>query len=266
MLGGPTVLGAHLTDGTDLDFPLDDSGKSPRVLIAGAWFLWLIAVLSIAMSSPIRAADPQRAVSEPVDGLEELMALFERSGGVRAEFSESRYISILEDPIETRGVLYFSPPANLARYTSQPDDSSLVTDGSQVTLSDRTGTKTISLGSSELARELVNSFLILLRGDLEALHAGYEVKLHSRSSHDSPDDSPHESPWILDLKPRSPQIRELIARVRIEGSANKLSAMETLEKNGDKTLMVFSVVETGLEFNDEQIDLLFSLQAHDRAL
>ena len=262
MLGGPAVLGARLSDGTDLDFPLGDSGKSPRVFIAGAWFLWLISILSVAISSPTSAADLRRTVSGPVDGLEELMALFERSGGVRAEFSESRHISILEDPIETRGVLYFSPPAYLARYTSQPDDSSLVTDGSQVTLSDRTGTKTISLGSSELARELVNSFLVLLRGDLEALHAGYEVKLYSRSSHDSP----HESPWTLDLKPRSPQIRELIARVRIEGSANKLDSMETLEKNGDKTLMVFSAVETGLQFSDEQFELLFSLKEHGRAL
>jgi hypothetical protein len=41
--------------------------------------------------------------------------------------------------------------------------------------------------------------------------------------------------------------------------------METLEKNGDRTLMVFSAVETGLEFDDEQLEHLFSFKDDDRA-
>jgi len=40
--------------------------------------------------------------------------------------------------------------------------------------------------------------------------------------------------------------------------------METLEKNGDRTLMLFSGVETGVEFDDEELDALFSLNDHDR--
>jgi hypothetical protein len=41
--------------------------------------------------------------------------------------------------------------------------------------------------------------------------------------------------------------------------------METLEKNGDRTLTTFSSVETGLEFDEEELEHLLSLKDHDRA-
>jgi len=210
--------------------------------------------------APALAADPGGPVSESPDGLEELMALFAESGGVRAEFTENRYLSILTEPIETSGVLYFSPPAYLARYTVQPDKSSIVTNGKQVALRDTIGTRTIDLGSSDLARELVSSFAVLLSGDFAALTAHYDAEFYFEEEHGSP----MTSVWTLDLKPRSAEIRDLIQRTRVRGRKNRLTSMETLEKNGDRTLMLFSGVETGVEFDDEELDALFSLNDHDR--
>jgi outer membrane lipoprotein-sorting protein len=259
------ALEAEPTDAAQTDRALSGLRKiAPsfgRVFVAVLPFLCVLAILSSMTSNLALATEVRGTVSGSVDGVKDLMALFAGSQGVRAEFSESRYLSILIEPIETRGTLYFSPPNYLARYTSQPDVSSIVADGRQVTLRDRTGTKTIDLGSSELARELVGSFAVLLRGDLAALNAGYEVELLSEKG----DDSPLTSPWILDLKPRSSEIRALIERTRIEGVGSRLTSMETLEKNGDRTLTTFSSVETGLEFDEEELEHLLSLKDHDRA-
>jgi len=262
---GTLAFETHRTGATQPDLKLDVLRETAlacgRVFVSVLRFLCALAILSSVTPGLAFTDEFKGTVSESADGLKDLMALFAESGGVRAKFSESRYLSILTEPIETRGVLYFSPPDHLARYTSQPDASSIVTDGKQVTLSDRTGTKTIDLESSELARELVSGFAVLLRGDLAALNAEYEVELYSRKSQ-----GPLlASPWILDLKPRSSEIRIFIERTRVEGLKNKLTSMETLEKNGDRTLMVFSAVETGLEFDDEQLEHLFSFKEHDRA-
>ena len=189
------------------------------------------------------------------------MALFESSGGVRAEFSEKRYLAILKAPIETEGVLYFSPPDRLARYTTHPGHSSLVVNGNRLTLRDETGEQTLTLGSSELARGLVDSFAVLLRGDLQALRATYRVKLHSQEDHGTPD----AFAWTLDLEPRSPTIRRLIERIRVEGRGNKLALMETLETTGDRSIMVFTVVQTGLIFSTEEVERVFSVQNRDDA-
>jgi outer membrane lipoprotein-sorting protein len=262
---GILALETEPTGAAQPDWKLSDSRQvAPtfgRAFVAVLRFLCVLAILSSVTSNLVRATEVRGTVTGSVDGLKDLMALFAGSKGVRAEFSESRYLSILTEPIETGGILYFSPPDYLARYTSQPDASSIVTDGKQVTLRDRTGTKTIDLGSSELARELVSSFAVLLRGDLTALNAGYEVELYSGKG----SDSLLTSPWILDLKPRSSEVRDFIERTRVEGLGNRLTSMETLEKNGDRTLTTFSAVETGLEFDDEELEHLFSFKDYDRS-
>ena len=220
----------------------------------------LVILLAAAIGSAV-AADLSSAPSESIGNLKDLMALFESSGGVRAEFSEKRYLSILEEPIETRGVLYFSPPDRLARYTNYPDQSSMVANGELIILRDRTGEQTMTLGSSELARQLVDSFAVLLRGDLKALTGMYRVELHFQQGQGAP----QARPWTLDLEPRSPRIRKLIERIRVEGLGNKLIAKETLETNGDRSIMVFPVVQTGLNFGDEEIELFFLLKNRDSA-
>lgn len=189
------------------------------------------------------------------------MVLFQNSGGVRAEFSETRHLSILEAAIESEGALYFSPPDRLARHTTQPGRSSLVVNGNRVTLRDETGERTLSLGSSELASGLVNSFAVLLRGDLEALRDGYEVKLHSPKGQAASG----AFSWTLDLEPRSITVRRLIERIRVQGMGERLTLMETLETNGDRTVMVFSGVETGLTFDAEQVERLFFVPNSDTA-
>ena len=79
------------------------------------------------------AADPA-----PTE-LEALMEFFAESGGVRAHFQESRHLSILTDPIETTGTLYFAPSDRLARHTSRPYRSSVVVEAGRVSLGDETG-------------------------------------------------------------------------------------------------------------------------------
>ena len=106
----------------------------------------------------------------PAD-LEALMELLAGSGGVRARFQESRHLSILTDPIETAGVLYFAPPDRLARHTLRPGRSSVVVDAGRVSFGDETGHRTVDINASEVARTLVSNLMVVLRGDLESLRA-----------------------------------------------------------------------------------------------
>lgn len=192
----------------------------------------LTMVLATALTTtPARGREPRPAPSD----VEALMARLAASGGVRAGFHETKQLALLAAPLVTEGTLYFAPPDRLARHTVKPAPSSVVVRGDRVTLRDENGTQTIDLGSSGVARQFVDNLGVLLRGDLAALRERYEIAYRAR-----------EDAWTLDLVPRSPELRRLVATIRVEGRDDVLTRMETREEGGDSTVTVFSDVETGL--------------------
>jgi outer membrane lipoprotein-sorting protein len=177
-----------------------------------------------------------------------LMKRFAESGGVRARFRELRHLSILTDPIETTGMLYFAPPDRLARHATWPGRSSVVVGAGRVSLGDETGQRVFDLDTSEVARALVDNLMVVFRGDLESLKAQYSISFDSDGEN-----------WTLDLEPRSRALRGIIDRVRFTGRSGKLSAMETRESNGDRAIMRFSEIEIGLSWEQGDLDRIFSL-------
>ena len=182
-------------------------------------------------------------------GLEELMELFAGSGGVRARFRESRHLSILVDPIETDGVLYFAPPDRIARHTTRPERSSVIGDAGRLSFGDETGHRTFDLNSSEVAQALVGNLMVVLRGDLKSLRALYSIDFEVEDGH-----------WTLDLEPRSRALRGIIERVRFTGRGRELHAMETRGSNGDRTIATFSDIETGLDWETSELERIFSFE------
>jgi outer membrane lipoprotein-sorting protein len=187
----------------------------------------------------------------------ELAALMERfagSGGVRVRFRELRHLSILTDPIETTGRVYFAPPDRLARHTTWPDRSSVVVEAGRVSVGDETGQRVFDFDTSEVARALVGNLMIVFRGDLESLKARYSITFDSAGEN-----------WTLDLEPRSRAVRGIIDRIRFTGRNRELSAMETHETNGDRTIMRFDEIELGLAWEQGDLDRIFSLDPPDAA-
>jgi len=183
-----------------------------------------------------------------------LMELFASSGGVRAHFRELRHLSILTDPIETTGMLYFAPPDRLARHATRPGRSSVIVEAGRVSLADETGQQVYNFDTNEVARALIGNLMVVFRGDLESLKARYSI------SFDSDGDD-----WTLDLEPRSRALRGIIERIRFTGRSRELSAMETRESNGDRTIVKFSGIETDLSWEQGDLDTIFSLDPPDAA-
>jgi outer membrane lipoprotein-sorting protein len=184
--------------------------------------------------------------------LEALMQRFAESGGVRARFRESRHLSILTDPIETTGTLYFAPPDRLARHTTSPGRSRIVIEAGRVSLRDETGQRVFDFSTNEIAQALVGNLMVVFRGDLKLLRERYSISFDSTAER-----------WTLDLEPRARALRSLIERVHFVGKGGDLAAMETREPNGDRTIMKFSEIETGLSWEPRDLDRIFSVDPPD---
>ncbi len=180
--------------------------------------------------------------------LQTLMQRLATTSGVRAEFHEVKEIALLERPLESTGTLYFVPPRRMARYTEKPVRSAFVIDGSRLSFRDDTGADNVDLAANEIARTVVESFVVLFNGDRAALEARYEVGFEAQGSH-----------WKLTLTPRDSRVLAVVSRVVLEGDGAALMQMIVSEAEGDRTVTTFHDVRTDVRFSDAELARIFSL-------
>jgi len=203
----------------------------------------LIALLLWAAPPRARAAEVPAAPT-----LEQVMRLLSESEGVRARYREQKHLRLLARPLESEGMLFFDPPDHLARQVEKPGRAQLVVRGDEVVMRDATGQEQLRLDRSEVARGLVESVAVVLRGDLALLRSRYEVAFRSDGS-----------AWVMDLTPRSRALRSLVRSMAIQGVGCELRRVEVREGGGDWTVTEFTEVETGLRFTAEQREEIFLL-------
>ena len=181
------------------------------------------------------------------------MHALSQSGGVKARFRESRQLTILSEPIESSGMLYFAPPDWLARHVTKPGVARVIVAENRVSFQDESGTQILDLGSSEVARAMVGNVMVLMRGDIVALRSQYDVGF-----------AVDDGLWTLELEPRNRIVRQLIERLLVRGQGNRLIRMESIETNGDVTVTEFFDVKVGVEFSPEDIDSIFEVDQTER--
>ena len=194
------------------------------------------------------AAAAEAAPPTVTPTLEALMAGMAETSGVIANFLERKEISLLSEPIETRGRLVFVPPDRLVRTTDSPSRSRLVIAGERFAFRDAAGGDSVDLSANPLAREFVENFIVLFNGDLAKLRERYE-----------PTFSAAGATWSLALRPRHRPLADLIERITLEGSGPMLQRMEMLERDGDRTTSTFQDVVVDRRFSPEEIERLFAL-------
>src|SRR5262249_37846912 len=144
------------------------------------------------------------------------------------------------------GTIYFIPPARLVRVVSSPGHSRLVVDGDKVRFEDETGHKDLDLSSSPIARQMIDSFIVLFNGDEARLHQLYDEKFQTSGR-----------TWSLHLTPRSMPLDRMIKSFDMSGTGPTIDRMEAVEPDGDRTVTRFGRTETQHEFTKSELAELF---------
>ena len=191
---------------------------------AGRAFTVLVSVL-LAAGSPVRAA---AAADWGVDQLMQALAAVKSS---KARFVERKHMAILNAPLEFSGTLIYVAPDKLEKHTQTPRRESLLLARDQLTIEspERNHRRTVVLQDYPVIWAFVESIRSTLAGDLATLARFYDVKLEGA-----------ERRWRLSLKPRDPQMEEVVSVIRLSGSGNGIDIIETIETNGDRSVMTIS--------------------------
>lgn len=243
----------------------DRGGSSGRSGGAGVRRVAVHASVLVLFSLAAARADdkgtsPQRPMpSEAVDaaqhhaldgdaGLSALLAGMRSTSGVVADFTETRELALLSSPLEATGTIWFIPPARLVRLVTSPGRSRLVVDGDKVRFESETGTQALDLSASPIARQIVDSFVVLFNGDEKRLRELYDAKF----------DAEARGAWRLHLSPRSAPLNRMISSFDMHGSDQRIDTMESVEPDGDRTVTRFGRTETAHVFTSDELARLFA--------
>jgi len=190
-----------------------------RLILPG---LVLCAALAPGMALPAQGG----ASASASWGVDQLMsALAQRKSG-RVQFTEKKYLAMLERPVESSGELVFVAPDHLEKRTVTPKPENLVLDGDMMTV-ERGGKRyTMPLQNYPEVAAFIESIRGTLAGNRTALERYYRLGLEGRAAR-----------WTLTLTPADSRMAAIVSQVRIDGSHDALDSVEIRQADGDRSVM-----------------------------
>jgi len=190
--------------------------------------LGLIAALAVALLAPPVGAQQ----SSGGWGLAQLMQRLHQVKSASAQFTERKTLHVLTEPLISSGTLLYVAPDQVQKITVLPKRERFAIDGDTLTMDGTTEgqSRRLSLAEHPEIGALVEGIRATLAGDLPALDRFYTVQFGG-----SPQD------WHLFLQPKEARLQKFLKSIRIAGSGNRITSVDTEEADGDRSEM--SIVE-----------------------
>jgi len=181
---------------------------------------------SVLLALTLCAAPLARAADSASWGVDQLMSTLAQRKTGRATFTETKYLSMLEKPVESSGELVFVAPDRLEKRTLRPKPENLVVEGEMVTV-ERGGKRfTMPLQNYPELAAFIESIRGTLAGNRNALERYYRLKIEGRASR-----------WTLTLTPADSRMAAMVSEVRIDGTQDALDVVEIRQPDGDRSVM-----------------------------
>ena len=191
----------------------------------------LLLLLLCLASAPV-SAEEGRSRDATEWGLPQLMHSLAQRQGSQGKFTERKYLSVLNRPLESSGTLKFQAPGHLEKHTLVPKAEDLVLDQGVLTIDSKARNikRTLVLQEYPAVWAFVESIRSTLAGDQATLERFYTITLEG-----------DETKWRMQLLPIEQKTREMVREIVITGRGDRVAEIEMHESNGDHSSM--TVVE-----------------------
>ena len=162
----------------------------------------------------------------PAWTLDRLMSTLAQHKSGRATFTETKYLSIATQPVESSGELVFVAPDHLEKHTLSPKPEHLVVDGDMLTVERNNRKYTLALARYPELGAFIDSIRATLAGNRFALEQVYQVALAGRG-----DD------WTLTLTPLDSRMLKVVSTITLDGTRDVLRSVAIRQADGDRSVM-----------------------------
>ncbi|VWC88925.1 outer membrane lipoprotein carrier protein LolA [Burkholderia contaminans] len=185
-----------------------------------------VAVAATTTAFALTAAPAQAADTAPAWNLDRLMSTLAQHKSGRATFTETKYLSIATQPVESSGELVFVAPDHLEKHTLSPKPEHLVVDGDMLTVERNNRKFTLALARYPELGAFIDSIRATLAGNRFALEQVYKVALAGRG-----DD------WTLTLTPLDSRMLKVVSTITLDGTRDVLRSVAIRQADGDRSVM-----------------------------
>lgn len=182
----------------------------------------------VAAKVVIFALCMSRAHAADID-MGSLMRQFAASKNTRAEFTERKYVRILDAPVESSGDLTFQAPDRLEKRTKLPRAETMRIEGNKVSIERGSFKRSMMLDEFVDMASLVKSLTATFRGDQEGIEKYFAWTLSGPANK-----------WQLVLRPKSTKLFITLREIRFAGEGGYVHTVETTLTDGDWSLMTLS--------------------------
>ncbi len=164
------------------------------------------------------------------DALSQVMRALAAVPAVEAAFREEKTLAVLDAPLVASGVLYYRAPDFLRKRTLHPQSEDYEADGDWLTVeTPAAGRRQFDLNGYPQLRPFVEAIRATQAGDRVALERYYQLEFRG-----TPAD------WSLRLTPGDADAQRYVAVIVLRGQKGRIDSMETLEPDGDRSLMTIT--------------------------
>jgi len=159
-------------------------------------------------------------------GLDALMSLLAQRQHGHVQFVELEFLSVLDHPLESSGEMRYDAPDRLEKRTLLPRAETIVLDGGKLTVDRGKSHRVVDLHAYPQAQPFVESVRATLAGDRSALEKLFTVDFNGSLAR-----------WTLNLVPKDPDVKRLVAQVRLDGVHDQLLEVDIRQADGDHSRM-----------------------------
>jgi outer membrane lipoprotein-sorting protein len=161
-------------------------------------------------------------------GLDQLLAGFSAQRSSQKRFTETKYLSVLSQPLQLSGTLSYVAPDHLEKHVLAPNEERYVVDGDTLLVENKSRNlrRSFALQSYPDIWAFVESFRATLAGNAATLRRFYALEL-----------SGDRGKWQLTLTPLQDSMLKAVAGIRIDGRADQITRIEIVEAGGDRSVM-----------------------------
>lgn len=144
----------------------------------------------------------------------------------QASFTEKKFIAMLDKPVESSGMLFYTAPDRLEKRTLTPQPESMSLDKDKLMIEQQGKKRQLALQRYPEIAAFIDSIRATLAGDRQALERAYRLSMEG-----------DEKSWRLILLPTEAKMKKLVLKITIAGDGNLLRAIEIELADGDRSLM-----------------------------
>ena len=158
--------------------------------------------------------------------LDDLMTQLASHPTGQASFTETKHLEMLDEPVVSSGTLLYSPPDRLEKTTLLPKREALVLERDRLSVESNGRKHELRLNQYPEVASIVEAIRGTLMGDKTLLQRYYGLQL-----------SGSEARWRLVLTPADERTQRWVTQIYISGQHNQVTRIETLQSDGDRSIM-----------------------------